>query len=489
MISPYDQAMQQGYTEDQITEHFSKKDPEFKSKFEKAKSLGLQPKEIFERAHQSYSKMEKKPNQDEVPKINDNGERFDNQTQDKKQEALSFGAHALGAVAALPGNIRDLVYSGGEEAKRLREGLYKTLGIGYDDSFLQNDSIKNFDESIKAPFRFLGDYIPNSEDVNKYIDESFGGYLAPKGERQKLQNQIGEDIVNSMLNRSPKGFIRNFAIPAAANLVKKGAELFGVDPTSQEVVKMLSWIGADMAAISNPRQMLADRFSQTRRLAGVNDMINVNARDLRFLDQLEADMTSGGTRPSTSAALTKINEMRDVMQGGQISARQSLDFYRSINELLSNFGAFNVEGASKASHVRRLNQVQNLNRNMLNRYGMTQNPRFHQSFRENNLAWTALEQSNDVAAMIKKNYTKPIISDITKGIFMASPGKGLAIAGGSAALERATSFMRRLRNPVLRQYYGEVLRHSLQNNTAGMVKSLSAFDKAASQFEKEEDQQ
>lgn len=423
---------------------------------------------------------------EESEKINDTGERFNNQPHDAKQEALSFGAHALGAVVALPGNIRDLVYKSGEEAQKLRKFTYDTLGIGYDDDFLKNDSIKNFEESIKAPFKFLADKIPNSEDVNKYIDESFEGYLAPKGERQKLQNQIGEDIVNSMLNRSPKGFVRNFVIPGAANVIKKGAELFGIDPSTQEVVKMLSWIGADMASISNPRQMLNDRFNQTRRLASPNDMINVSQRDIRFLDQLEGDMTSGGTRPSTSAALTKINEMRDVMQTGQISARQSLDFYRSTNELLSNFGAFNVEGASKASHVRRLNQVQNLNRNMLNRYGMNQNPRFHQSFRESNLAWAALEQSNDGAAMIKKNYTKPIISDITKGIFMASPGKGLAIAGGAAALERAQSFMRRLQNPVLRQYYGQVLRHSLENNSAGMIKSLSAFDKAASQFEKED---
>lgn len=430
------------------------------------------------------SKVEK----DEEIKINDTGERFDNQPHDAKQEALSFGAHALGAIAALPGNIRDLVYQSGEEAQRLRKFSYETLGIGYDDDFLKNDSIKNFDESIKAPFKFIADKIPNSEDVNKYIDEAFGGYLAPQGERQKLQNQIGEDIVNSMLNRSPKGFVRNFVIPGTANLIKKGAELFGVDPSSQEVVKMLSWIGADMASISNPRQMLNDRFNQTRRLASPNDMINVSQRDLRFLDQLEGDMTSGGTRPSTSAALTKINEMRDAMETGQIPARQSLDFYRSINELLNNFGAFNVEGASKANHVRRLNQVQNLNRNMLNRYGMNQNPRFQQSFRESNLAWAALERSNDVAAMIKKNYTKPIISDITKGIFMASPGKGLAIAGGSAALERAQSFMRRLQNPILRQYYGDVLRHSLQDNTAGMIKSLSAFDKAATQFEKEDQQ-
>jgi len=406
-----------------------------------------------------------------------------NQENGLMQRLESFGSHAVGAIAAFPGNLRDFAYAAGNEAKEIRSKINDKLGLGYDDYFMENDSIKNFDESIKAPFKFITDKLPNSEDVNKFIDESFGGRLAPKDEKQKLANSIGEDIVNSMLNRNPKGLVRNFLIPTAANLVKKGAELFGVDPSSQEVIKMLTWIGADMASISNPREMLQNRFAQTRRLAGRNDMITVNPRDMRFLDQLEADMRSGGTTPSTTAALTKIGEMRNAMQHGQVSAREMLDFYRANNELLSNFGAFNVEGAGgKASHVRRLQQVQQLNRNMLNRYGQNQNPRFHQSFRENNMAWAAMEASNGVSAFIKKNYAKPLVSDITKGIFMGSPGKGIAIAGGLTALERAGAFMARLNNPILRRYYGDVLSNSLQNNRAGMIKSLSAFDKAAQQF-------
>ena len=434
--------------------------------------------------------------QSQMQKVsNDYGFESDQQTKnddqsmgsDLKQRALSFGAHSAGAVAALPGNIRDLVYEAGDQAKELRQKFFNTMGMSFDEDFIKNDSIKHFDESVKAPFKFIADKLPNSEDVNKYIDESFGGYLAPKDEKQKLANSIGEDIVNSALNRNPKSLLRNFVIPAAANIIKKGAELFGIDPSSSEVIKMLSWIGADMASISDTRGMLNNRFNQTRRLAGQNDMINVTPRDLRFLNQLEADMTSGGTTPSKTAAMTKINEMRDVMQTGQISARQQLDFYRSINELLGNFGAFAVEGrGGKASHVRRLNQVQQLNRNMLNRYGQNQNPRFLESFRENNLAWSAMEQSNNVAAFVKKNYTKPIVSDITKGIFMGSPGKGALIGGGIAALERMQSFIRRLENPILRQYYGDVLSNSLQNNRAGMIKSLNSFDKAAQQFEKED---
>jgi hypothetical protein len=404
------------------------------------------------------------------------------------QPIASVVTHGLGIIPALPGNLRDLFYSAGDEAKRFRELTRDKLGMDWDFKFAENDSIKNYDDSIRAPFTFINGYIPNTEKVNKFIDESFGGYLAPKGAKTKFVNDLAQDIVSSALNRNPKDLVRNFLIPLGSNIVKKGAELFGVDPSSSEVLKMLTWMGADMASISDPRQMLSNRFNQTRRLASPGDMIQVRPRDLRFLDQLEADMLSGGTRPSTTASLTKLREMRDAMATGQVSARQMLDFYRANNELLSNFGAFSVEGASKAEHVYRLNQTQQLTRNMLDRYGRNQNPRFAQSFRENNLAWASLQQSNNVAAFVKKNYTKPFVSEAAKAVFANSGGKGLAVATGLTALERLQAFVRRLENPVLRQYYGEVLGHSLRSNVVPMVNSMQKFDNAAKKFEEKESQ-
>lgn len=399
------------------------------------------------------------------------------------QSAASLGAHAVGSLAKLPDTLMGLITDTGEQAKKSRQYLNEKLGLGFDDEFITSDSPFNYDLSIKAPFKFLGDYIPSPEAVDKFIDTSFEGYLAPKSDKQKLANNIAEDIIFSALNRNPKNLIRNFLIPAGSNLLKKAAELFGVDPNSSEIIKMVSWIAADMASISDPRQMLTNRFNQTRRLARPGDMINTNARDLRFLDLLEADMTSGGARPSTSAALTKINEMRAAMQNGQVPARQMLDFYRSINEHLTNFGAHAVEGTGKAEHVFRLRQAQQLTNNMLNRYGRTQNPQFLESFRENNLAWASLQQSDNVAKFVRKNYTKPFVSEAAKGIFMNAGGKGIAVATGLTALERLQSFVRRLENPILRRYYGDVLRHSIESNVPAMMKSLNSFDKTAKQLE------
>ena len=393
------------------------------------------------------------------------------------QPIASAVAHAAGEIVALPGNIRDLAYMGGKKAQELRKNLNEKLGLGFDSKFIENDGIKNFEDSIKAPFKFINGYIPNSEQVHKYIDEFSKGYFAPKSELSKMTNDLAQDIVSSALHRNPKSLVQNFIIPAGVNIIKKGAELFGVDPSNAEILKMVSWIGANMAAISDPKQMLANRFAQTRRLTSPGDMIPVTPRDLRFLDQLEQNLTSGGSRPSTTAALKKLQEIRNSMQTGQISSRELLDYYRANNELLSSFGAFNVEGAAKAEHVYRLNQVQQLTRNMLNRYGRNQNPRFLESFRENNLAWAALNQSNNVASAFKKNYTKPFVSEATKGLFANLGGKGIAIATGLTALERMQSFVRRLENPILRQYYGQVLSHSLINNKASIINSVQKLEK------------
>jgi hypothetical protein len=43
--------------------------------------------------------------------------------------------------------------------------------------------------------------------------------------------------------------------------------------------------------------------------------------------------------------------------------------------------------------------------------------------------------------------------------------------------------MRRLSNPTLRRYYGEVLGHSLESNSSGMIRSLQKFDLEAKRQE------
>jgi len=60
----------------------------------------------------------------------------------------------------------------------------------------------------------------------------------------------------------------------------------------------------------------------------------------------------------------------------------------------------------------------------------------------------------------------------------------IPLAVGLSALERSQSFLRRLENPTLRRYYGEVLENSLINNRASMIRSVQKFDNYADRMEK-----
>ena len=53
MTSPYTKALELGYTDEQIAEHLSKKDPVFSDKYKKALELGYKPQEIFSKYSQS----------------------------------------------------------------------------------------------------------------------------------------------------------------------------------------------------------------------------------------------------------------------------------------------------------------------------------------------------------------------------------------------------------------------------------------------------
>jgi hypothetical protein len=393
-------------------------------------------------------------------------------------------AHGLGQIAAFPGNVRDLALASGEQAQNIRKQFNKKLGLGWSEDYFDDKFKSETSEKIAAPFKFLINKLPNTQDVNEFIDEFAGGALAPKGEAEKLGNELSEDIVNSLINRAPKGIIRNFLIPGAGVIARKGLELLGAKPESQFMGKMLTNIGLDLASISNPRQMVANQINRSRRLIPQNEVMPINPRDIRFLDLLDRDLQSGGTAPYKTAALTKIQEMRDAIQNNQISVRQVHDFYRTMNGLKSDFGAFSVEGASKPRHAFNVNRVQNLTRNMLNRYGRNQNPRFLREFRESNAAWASLEQSDDIARYIKQNYNKPFVSEGVKAMF-AKSNKAIPIAIGLSALERAQAVIQRLANPTLRRYYGNILRASTQRNAPLMISNLQKLDQAS---KKEEDQ-
>lgn len=53
MTSPYEKALELGYTDDQIVEHISKKDHNFSKKYKRARELGYKPKDIFTKYNQS----------------------------------------------------------------------------------------------------------------------------------------------------------------------------------------------------------------------------------------------------------------------------------------------------------------------------------------------------------------------------------------------------------------------------------------------------
>lgn len=398
----------------------------------------------------------------------------------------SMAAHGLGSIVSLPGNIRDIILSAAPQAQEIRKKFNNKFGLSWDESYFdqKSEEEKNPDsitEKIATPFKFLVNKLPNSQDVNEFIDEIGGGALAPRNETEKLANELSEDIVNSFLTRAPKGIVSNFLIPGVGTFIRKGLEMFDVSATGQQTGKIMSNIALNMANIANPRQMVGANIRHNRRLIPANDMIDVRPQDAKYLNLLENRLRSGGTSPSKTAALTKIEEFNNAIINNQVPARQSYDFYRTINELKTNYGAFNVEGAAKPAHVFNLNKVQKLNNNMLNRYG-SKNRRFLNEFRENNAAWASLEQSDAIAGYVAKNYHKPFVSEAAKSMF-AKSNVTLPAVIGLSALERAQAIVQRLGNPTLRKYYGQVLRHSTERNSAAMINSLQRFDKEAKKEE------
>jgi len=85
---------------------------------------------------------------------------------------------------------------------------------------------------------------------------------------------------------------------------------------------------------------------------------------------------------------------------------------------------------------------------------------------------------------IEKNFGRKLASASTKLVFPAAAGgaalvpKSMLASGALYPLYKTGQVMYRInQSPLLRRYYADVMRHSLQGNAAAMSKSLSQLDK------------
>lgn len=474
MTSPYSQARELGYSDDQILEQFSKKDPDFNSKYQKAIQLGHSPEEIFSKAHSSYKLQEE---QKKLQKLQD--EELDPEIERHLARLTSRG---LEQIVGAPGNLRDLAYA--------VKDIYKEKGVLPNVKGLNKlkmpelkepEAFKKFEEAIpiaKTVSTLLG-YLPTSKDIKKFSEEKSQGFTSPQGDIEKIGDEVFENIVASALpGQGPRNIWRNIAAPIAGIMGKEAIKHIGGGEKSQALTQLGLNIAIPLMA-GNAPQLNRDVWNNVRR-----NVPNVNIQTTSLLQRardLRARIQRGLGSRSENQATRTLDNLIEKFERGQISADELMASNISLNEIVGDPELF-----GRGGHL--FEEMRGMIRDGMEQVGQHA-PEWYQEWQRANEIHGAIANSNYIANTIR-NHAEPLVSEGARALFHAA-AHGTAKAAGAVPpiylIYKGAQVMNRMASsPQLMQYYTQVLTNSLRGNVAMTAASLEKLDQALLKEEKKE---
>lgn len=330
---------------------------------------------------------------------------------------------------------------------------------------------------------------PTSSSLKKKSEELTLGYTSPKNEEEERTDEVLQDIAGFMIpGGGAYNLTRNIGIPVVANLAKEGVKYLGGDEKKQAYTKMGTMISLDLLNPGGARRYLSSLYDQSERMVPANAV--TRARNLQnSVNRLTARLETGGSSPSKTQALTKLNEISETIMNGEIPVRELIEFRKSINEIKTSLKGFDVAmpAGVKRAAVRNLDQVNREVINTLNDYGRF-NPEFGQLNRAANEGWAALEQSSKYSNYIEKTTKNIVKGHAVKTLFGVGAGVyAFPKIAGAAALTAAPVYTglksyeilhQVIRSPTLRRYYANVLYGAATRNASQVASNAKKLDEA-----------
>lgn len=463
MTSPYQKALESGYSEDQIKEYFRKKIPDFDNKYKKAIESGFSNEQIFSHIGKS-NQIDQTPSsqisqQSSFDQENDLERDIERQTARLTSRGIETGLGALGDI-----------YSFGKSLFGLNP------------------------ETI----------LPTSEKLKKFSETATRGYTKPQTEFEKKGDELFSDVVSlSLPGSSTYGLFRNIGIPVAGMLAKEGVESLGGDESSQSLAKTGLMVALDLVAQrknlgGGAKKYASGLFQKFKEKLpdGIADASGLVSN----LNILEETLLEGGKRPSTAEALEKISEIRNAVKDGKIPVKKLYPFRESINEIIDSFGGYEMMKLPSKIRQKAINNLQDVKGSVINTVSSfleKNSPEVGQLWKNANEAYAAYEKSNKIASFMKKHFGNALKSNIAKtliglgsaGGYLLSPiasASGTALGLGGAGAYQAFKVLHRMKNsPTLRKYYFDILKYAGQGNASQVAKNLRPFEKEVEKAEKE----
>jgi hypothetical protein len=446
MSSPYQRAIDAGYTPEEIHEHLSKSDPKYK----KALESGYSPEEIH-----SFFSQKKEP---EKPSF----ETDEDLEREIERNQAQFTSRMIERLLGTPGNIYQM----------LPEALHKV-----------------------NPLHFLHKHLPTEKQLRGFSEKASLGYTKPKTEFEEQVGDVGADVASFAMGSPGKtllgGLSKVIGIPIAGELAKEGIEQFGGSKSAQQYGKLGTMLLLDLWGLRRGIGeggaykygiKLLDEAEKSIPKGAIAD-VKVFENKLNSLDK---SLRGGVTGAHTSEALRAIDEIKGHIKNGQMEAWRFPRIRKDINKLIDNMKGFSLQGPPakiKKAAVENLNQVKNALIQAGNRWGRGKAPEFFKNWREGNEALSVFHRSNDLGKFFanKTKISNPVLKHLLGAGIYHHPGKLLGAAALKKTAEKSVEFptvmvTRFFKSKVLRGLYQKVIREALKGESGAAASTIKKIE-------------
>lgn len=336
----------------------------------------------------------------------------------------------------------------------------------------------------------LIDAFPTSQQLRENVTQPLTGeYLEPQGYGENLSDEVFSDLAGLLIPIKGAGgklkipFARAIGTTLFANTTGELAKAYGLDPTEAGYTKMGAMLLAGFMGRGGARKYANNLYKEAIDMIPEGSVMNGKGL-LNQVDSYISTLKKGGVSPQKQPALSLANQLRKkiIQAGGDVSVEELPAFRRSVNDY-----RFNRQSGLTDSGRYFLDRFDDILNNQLMDYGK-QNPAFLRKYRDANTGLAGFNRSNKIASYISKQFDISKLSPDTLLVLgmhtMNNPSFASKIALSSVTAKAAQMMHRIGKNPVLRQYYINVLENSMKENAPAMARNLEKLDKALA----EEDQ-
>lgn len=409
--------------------------------------------------------VEEKPSQfkefGSLAEENEEPNRLKSIAKESGRHITRSASRAIESLVGLPG---DILRTGEMGASLLEKGAGKIR---------EKIGLKPLESATKKPS------IPGSSELRELSTKLFGDIVKPQSQTESFIDDIVSDA--SVLAIPVKGkipFIRSIGTALAGNVAAKGAEMLGAGEKGQSAAKLGTFFLSGLTGKGTVKKFWNEQYNLAEKAIPEGAVLDANKLD-RQLDKLSHELKKGGIEtPSQKFVEKPLNDLKKVISEGELKVEDAVVAKKKINELRE--GLFEeVKGRAPRKYARtKINDLAKFLDESLEKYGK-ENPEFYKPYKAANEAFGGYYQSKRVGNWISRQIPFGKLGKgsllILEAIFQ--PASLKATLPAFAAFKGGELLTRMFKNPTLRQYYGNLMKDAVKENTSGFLKNLKSMEK------------